>query len=205
MQKCRTLNGDQRAALRETREIRRTHETHETDKTYKTQARRSNEQTETDRLQVRTPANARRNQLAGGTATGDCSFAMFAFMAGFSIRFGRSVQEVGWRRQVRFQRRSRPPRARRAAESCPVMTRSAPTLQDARRRARPRVGIQIGECPIVIAGVKPHDGLELDVAADLVCVAAGPEQRGVMAAVMRGTCAIGQSAASADQTMNSPR
>ena len=54
-----------------------------------------------------------------------------------------------------------------------------------------RVGIQIGECPIVIAGVKPHDGLELDVAADLVCVAAGPEQRGVMAAVMRGTCAIG--------------
>ena len=65
MQKCRTLNGDQRAALRETREIRRTHETHETDKTYKTQARRSNEQTETDRLQVRTPANARRNQLAG--------------------------------------------------------------------------------------------------------------------------------------------
>ena len=82
MQKCRTLNGDQRAALRETREIRRTHETHETDKTYKTQARRSNEQTETDRLQVRTPANARRNQLAGGTATGDCSFAMFAFMAG---------------------------------------------------------------------------------------------------------------------------
>lgn len=54
-----------------------------------------NEQTETDSLQVRTPANARRNQLAGGTATGDCSFAMFAFMAGFSIRFGRSVQEVG--------------------------------------------------------------------------------------------------------------
>lgn len=49
MQKCRTLNCDQRTALRETREIRRTHETHETDKTYKTQARRSNEQTETDR------------------------------------------------------------------------------------------------------------------------------------------------------------
>ena len=126
MQKCRTLNGDQRAALRETREIRRTHETHETDKTYKTQARRSNEQTETDRLQVRTPANARRNQLAGGTATGDCSFAMFAFMAGFSIRFGRSVQEVGWRRQVRFQRRSRATQSTPCGGIVPVMTRSAP-------------------------------------------------------------------------------
>ena len=127
MQKCRTLNGDQRAALRETREIRRTHETHETDKTYKTQARRSNEQTETDSLQVRTPANARRNQLAGGTATGDCSFAMFAFMAGFSIRFGRSVQEVGWRRQVRFQRRSKATQSTPCGGIVPVMTRSAPT------------------------------------------------------------------------------
>ena len=127
MQKCRTLNGDQRAALRETREIRRTHETHETDKTYKTQARRSNEQTETDRLQVRTPANARRNQLAGGTATGDCSFAMFAFMAGFSIRFGRSVQEVGWRRQVRYQRRSKATQSTPCGGIVPVMTRSAPT------------------------------------------------------------------------------
>ena len=68
-----------------------------------------------------------------------------------------------------------------------------------------RVGIQIGECPIVIAGVKPHDGLELDVAADLVCVAAGPEQRGVMAAVMRGTCAIGPIGCVGGPTMNSPR
>ena len=39
-----------------------------------------NEQTETDSLQVRTPANARRNQLAGGTATGDCSFAMLSLI-----------------------------------------------------------------------------------------------------------------------------
>lgn len=86
-----------------------------------------NEQTETVHLQVRTPANARRSQLAGGTATGDCSFAMFAFMAGFSIRFGRSVQEVGWRRQVRYQRRSKATQSTPCGGIVPVMTRSAPT------------------------------------------------------------------------------
>ncbi|GDZ16033.1 hypothetical protein MCC01976_04790 [Bifidobacteriaceae bacterium MCC01976] len=48
MQKCRTLNGDQRAALRETREIRRTHETHETDKTYKN-ASKAKQRTDRDR------------------------------------------------------------------------------------------------------------------------------------------------------------
>ena len=85
------------------------------------------EQTETVHLQVRTPANARRSQLAGGTATGDCSFAMFAFMAGFSIRFGRSVQEVGWRRQVRYQRRSKATQSTPCGGIVPVMTRSAPT------------------------------------------------------------------------------
>ena len=73
------LNGDQRTALRETREIRRTHETHETDKTYKKRKQgEDNEQTETDSLQVRTSANARRNQLAGGrepASRQDCSQA----------------------------------------------------------------------------------------------------------------------------------
>ena len=105
----------------------RTKLTKQIKRTKRKQGEATNRQRQTDRLQVRTPANARRNQLAGGTATGDCSFAMFAFMAGFSIRFGRSVQEVGWRRQVRFQRRSRATQSTPCGGIVPVMTRSAPT------------------------------------------------------------------------------
>ncbi len=134
-----------------------------TDKTYKTQARRR-QRTDRDRQPTgqNGPANARRNQLAGGTSYRGivrlrCSHSWQVSPYDSGGRFiGGSLAEAGLvSALVRW-----PPRARRCggnrAGDDAVRTHAFNTHVGGLAR---RVGIQIGECPIVIAGVKPHDGL----------------------------------------------